>query len=94
MGILVRVVLGKMLLVPKHTAEKRVTFAETVEGHGDSGGNGSDRETTESNPTLQASLVNQTTPFPSAGCIASPARGREGLGTLARFSWHRGMSLR
>ena len=27
-----------------HTAGKRVTFAETVEGHGDSGGNASDRE--------------------------------------------------
>ena len=34
-----------------------------------------------------SSLVNQTAPFPSAGCIASPARGREGLATLARFAW-------
>ena len=43
---------------------------------------------------LYVSLVNQTTPFPSTGCIASPARGREGLATLAGFAWHSGMSLR
>ena len=36
---------------------------------------------------LLYNLVNQTAPFPSAGCIASPARGREGLATLARFAW-------
>ena len=30
---------------------------------------------------LGSSLVNQTTPFPSTGCIASPARGREWSGT-------------
>ena len=35
------------------------------------------------------SLVNQTAPFPSAGCISSPALGREGLATLAGFSRHR-----
>ena len=35
------------------------------------------------------SLVDQTAPFPSTGCIASPALGREGLATVARFSWHR-----
>ena len=29
---------------------------------------------------LATSLVNQTTPFPSTGCIASPARGREWSG--------------
>ena len=34
---------------------------------------------------LDRSLVYQTTPFPSTGCIASPARGREGLATLAGF---------
>ena len=34
-----------------------------------------------------SSLVDQTTPFPSTGCIASPARGREGLATLAWFAW-------
>ena len=37
------------------------------------------------------SLVYQTTPSPSTGCIASPARGREGLATLARFAWQSGM---
>ena len=35
----------------------------------------------------KSSLVDQTAPFPSTGCIASPARGREGLATLARFAW-------
>ena len=39
------------------------------------------------------SLMSQTTPFPNAGCIASPARGREGLATVARFPWHSGMSI-
>ena len=28
---------------------------------------------------------NQTTPFPSTGCVASPEQGREGLVTVARF---------
>ena len=31
--------------------------------------------------------------FRSAGCIASPARGRKGLATLARFSCSHGMPL-
>ena len=30
-------------------------------------------------PTAARSLVDQTAPFPSTGCITSPARGREGL---------------
>ena len=30
---------------------------------------------------VDASLVNQTAPFPSTGCIASPARGRERSGS-------------
>ena len=34
------------------------------------------------------SLVNQTTPFCSTRCIASPARRREGLVTLAQFLKH------
>ena len=35
------------------------------------------------------SLMDQTAPFPCAGCIASPARGRECLATVAQFPWHR-----
>ena len=33
----------------------------------------------------KASLVDQTAPFPSTGCIASPARGREGPPLLQGF---------
>ena len=35
-----------------------------------------------------SSLVNQTTPFCSTGCIASPGRRRAGLATLAQFLGH------
>ena len=38
---------------------------------------------------LWPSLVDHTAPFPCAGCIASPARGRECLATVAQFPWHR-----
>ena len=37
--------------------------------------------------------MDQTPPSPSAGCITSPVRGREGLATVARFPWHSGMSI-
>ena len=33
-----------------------------------------------------SSLASRPSYFRSAGCIASPARGKEGLETLARFS--------
>ena len=37
------------------------------------------------------SLVSRPLLFRSAGCITSPARGRKGLETLARFSCANGM---
>ena len=35
---------------------------------------------------ISISLASRPSYFRSAGCIASPARGKEGLETLARFS--------